>query len=337
MAQKIRLWEVTGENTVSEIPGDSIPLEGHLEDWLASNIAVLDPDLLVIGRQVPTAHGGTIDLLCIDAEGVLVVVELKRGKTPREVAAQALDYASWVKDADIGDIADSYLGGEGALKKALEAKFDRDLPEVFDEHRSLIVAESVDDSTERIVRYLADWGVPINVATVQHFKDASGRQMLAQVYLVEAEIGPAKPRVNRRQQRQALADELGIGGLFAGVRSGVRGVLYVSGGTSKRSVWYAARTSDGGQRTVLIVFLRRDDGGMPFLVHVDRIAEHLGIGRESIEAALPDDVEEDQGVQRWSRASAQERQGAVGLSGTFRTVEEVAKFTDTLQAARNRP
>ena len=44
MAQKIRLWEVADENVVSEIPSDSIPLEGRLEDWLAINLAVLDPD-----------------------------------------------------------------------------------------------------------------------------------------------------------------------------------------------------------------------------------------------------------------------------------------------------
>ena len=55
---------------------------------------MLDPDLLVIGRQVPTGFGGTVDLLCLDPTGALVVVELKKGKTPREVTAQALDYAS---------------------------------------------------------------------------------------------------------------------------------------------------------------------------------------------------------------------------------------------------
>ena len=42
-------------------------------------------------------------------------------------------------------------------------------------HRSLIVAESVDASTDRIVRCLAEIGVPINVATVQRFEDANGR------------------------------------------------------------------------------------------------------------------------------------------------------------------
>ena len=58
----------------------------------------MSTDLLVIARQVRTASGAEIDLLCMDSSGALVVVELKRDQTPREVTAQALDYASWVKD-----------------------------------------------------------------------------------------------------------------------------------------------------------------------------------------------------------------------------------------------
>ena len=53
----------------------------------------------MIGREVETDFGGSIDILCIDAEGDLVIVELKRDRTPREVTAQALDYASWVTDS----------------------------------------------------------------------------------------------------------------------------------------------------------------------------------------------------------------------------------------------
>ena len=52
MPQKIRMWEVTPQNTLSEISSNEISLEERLEDWLASDISMLDPDLLVIGRQV---------------------------------------------------------------------------------------------------------------------------------------------------------------------------------------------------------------------------------------------------------------------------------------------
>lgn len=334
MAQKIRLWEVTAENTVSEVPSDDIPREKHLEDWLESNIALLDPDLLVIGRQVPT-DSGYIDLLCIDAGGAVVVVELKRRQTTCEVTAQVLDYASWMKDADIIEIADDYLGSKGQLKRTFEAKFGDELPEVLDEHRSLVVAESVDDSTERIVRYLADWGVPISVATVQHFKDSAGRQMLAQVYLVETGISRAAPRRSLGDRRQALADDLGIRDVFAKVRSSLRGALSTSG-TSREVVWYRAQTSDSRKLTVLKVFLEPD--GMRFKLHVDRVAEHLGMSREQIESVLPANAHEDNSVRDWRGASEEEKQSAIGLAGTFHTTDEVAKFAQAVQAAaRNRP
>ena len=53
-------------------------------------------DLLIIGRQVRTQFGGRIDLLAIDPEGDLLIIELKKDRTPREIVAQVLDYASWV-------------------------------------------------------------------------------------------------------------------------------------------------------------------------------------------------------------------------------------------------
>ena len=49
---------------------------------------------MLIGRQVRTSFGGIIDLLAIAPDGSLVLIELKRDKTPREIVAQALDYAS---------------------------------------------------------------------------------------------------------------------------------------------------------------------------------------------------------------------------------------------------
>ena len=159
---------------------------------------MLDPSLLVIGRQVRASFGGAVDLLCIDGDGNLVIVELKRGQTPRDVTSQTLEYSSWVKGlgfAEITGIADAYPGIAGTLETAFREKFGTELPEQINQaHRSLIVAESVDASTDRIVQYLADMKVPINVATVQHFEDANGRELLAQVHLIEPEsIQPGGP------------------------------------------------------------------------------------------------------------------------------------------------
>lgn len=83
----------------------------------------------MVGRQVETDFGGLIDLLCVDAAGDLVVVELKRDKTPREITAQALDYASWVVNLTherVTSIAEAYLGADFA--GAFEATSARTRP-----------------------------------------------------------------------------------------------------------------------------------------------------------------------------------------------------------------
>ena len=96
MPDEVRLWQIGPDNSLREIERAALDLETRLQEWLARDISVLDPDLLVIGREVETDFGGYIDLLCIDSAGDLVVIELKRDRTPREITAQVLDYGSWV-------------------------------------------------------------------------------------------------------------------------------------------------------------------------------------------------------------------------------------------------
>jgi RecB family endonuclease NucS len=55
---------------------------------------ILSDQWMIIGRQEDTGFGGRIDLLGIAPDGTLILIELKRGRTPREVVAQAIDYAT---------------------------------------------------------------------------------------------------------------------------------------------------------------------------------------------------------------------------------------------------
>ena len=346
MPQKIRMWEVTSENALAEVTTSGISLEERLEDWLESDISMLDPDLLVIGRQVRVPSVGTIDLLCLDSDGDLVVIELKRGQTPREVTTQALDYASWAKDLSferIRDIANGYLGSrESSLAESFETKFGQPLPGALNEsHRSLIVAESMDNATERIVRYLSDLGVPINVTTVQHFRGSDGREMLAQVFLVEPEEAQAKSQSTSKRttgyktvnQLQALADESGVGDLYLRVRDGVRRILNAT--PYDNTVGYYRRLDDGRTRTVMFVGAvpASEAGGIGFTIHATRFGNYFGIGLEDLKAILPGNISEATHVRRWPHDSEEDRANAIGLDGVFSTVEEVDKFIDRLRAA----
>ena len=83
-----------------------------LEEWIASQPAIIGTGITIIGRQVPT-KSGPLDLLGIDKHGNTVVIELKRDRLPREALAQAIDYASDVADWSIeklSEICTQYTG-----------------------------------------------------------------------------------------------------------------------------------------------------------------------------------------------------------------------------------
>ena len=109
-SQVIRLWKVDS-NKLHEIVKGKLDLEERLEKWLAEDSSIISDELLIVGCQVQT-HSGPLDLSAMQENGDLVSLELKRDKTPREITAQVLDDATWVKQLDvekIQDIANEYL------------------------------------------------------------------------------------------------------------------------------------------------------------------------------------------------------------------------------------
>ena len=342
MPQKIRLWEVKDNEMPKPIPSTTIGLEKRLHDWLENDISMLDPNLLVIGREVRTKSGGRIDLLCIDKHGDLVAVELKQGETKTDVAAQALDYASWVKDLtadEIERIAEGYPK-IGSLHEALQ-RFDPPPSTLNESHRSLIVAEDIGPSTERIVGYLSELGVPINVATVQAFKNASGQEMLAQVFLIEPNV--AQNRADRTRalssrknlpEMEALADENGLGDLYRKVQS-IRRVMTMQPVPYLEQIAYGWK--DNGSSTAMFIFaVKRGDPGLAFQLHATRCCNHLEIPLENLRAMLPASAVEDTSVRGWNRSSDDEKENAIGFKGTFRTPEEVETFVAKMTEAAER-
>ncbi len=181
-----RLYQFS-ENGLVPISRGQLANEQMLEDWLARQPDLLGMDLLVIGRQVLTDFGGRIDLLGIDDSGNLVVVELKRDRTPREIIAQVLDYASWVSTLStrqVHEIGLNHLGRK--LELTFREHFGAPLPQTLNEtHTLLIVASTFDASSQRIVRYLSEeHDISINTVFFSVFNE-NGRMMLATDWLLD--------------------------------------------------------------------------------------------------------------------------------------------------------
>lgn len=92
MPIKTQIWTVGGQPIhLSEC---ILPSEQLLEDMIVTAPRLLSEEWMLIGRQESTGLGGRIDLLAIAPDASLVLIEIKRDRTPRDVVAQALDYAS---------------------------------------------------------------------------------------------------------------------------------------------------------------------------------------------------------------------------------------------------
>jgi hypothetical protein len=166
------LWKIDDEK-LKAVPSTKLSKEERIENWIAEDITILGIDILIFGRQVMTTFGGKIDLLGIDEEGSLQIIELKREKTPREIVAQILDYASWVKNlsySEINEISEKYLDKD--IATVYSEKYEKPIPEnINDSHGMIIVASELDDSSERIVQYLSEYNLNINCIFFNVFND----------------------------------------------------------------------------------------------------------------------------------------------------------------------
>lgn len=300
MSDEVRLWDASG-GQLREIGRSKLDLEQRIHDWI--DISVLDPELLVIGKEVQTAFGKSIDLLCMDSTGNLVIVELKRNMTPREVTAQALDYASWVKDLDrdqIQEIATEYFtktGRNETLESAFRAHFNCDFPEVINEHHAMrIVASEIDDSTERIIRYLSEtYGVDINAVRFHFFQGSDGRELLARTFTVapqEAEVNIKKRPGKRlpapsKEQMEKAASDAGVGDLYRKSRDVLS--RYFSSGTTKTTLCFLAEFPNGSRKVVfsLVPGKSNAEQGLRYEAYSKRLAELLGTDEAGIKAHLP--------------------------------------------------
>ncbi len=178
------IWRVSGPKLVPIDPAQ-LGQEERLEEWIANDPSILGTDLAVIGRQVMTGYGGKIDLLALDADANCVVLELKKGRTPREVVAQLLDYATWVKDLgynDLDQIAQRWR--QKSVASIFIETFGEAIPEsVNATHNLVVVASELDESSERIISYLSEeHGVSINAVFFTFFREGGG-ELLGRAWL----------------------------------------------------------------------------------------------------------------------------------------------------------
>ena len=222
------IWRV-GENpqplTISKLSSEQL-----LEKMILNDPTILSDQWMIIGHQENTLDKGRIDLLAIAPDASLILIELKRDRTPREVVAQALDYASWVDDLTADRLSQIYgkFSGGGNLGEAFKQRFNIELEEesINKSHQIIIVASELDPSTERIVDYLSKNGISINVLFFKVFVHGD-EQFLSRAWLID----PSETQTNAAQATAVSAN----------AKESWNVEFYVSFGDSQSRNWEEAR------------------------------------------------------------------------------------------------
>lgn len=220
---EINIWARDGDGHVARVPRIAqVDYENNLEETLIAHPDMLTPGLTLIARQLPTG-GGPLDLLGVDADGRLIVFELKRDQLARAVVTQAIDYASWLDSVPLPDLISRISGHSPKGEIEDIADFESWYIDRFDDDDSddqfanlrptkvVLVGLGIDSATERMARWLSTAGVDISAITFQGFEH-KGATLLARQVEVSADE-PGRPAVDHTRRLsadpRARAEEIG--------------------------------------------------------------------------------------------------------------------------------
>lgn len=210
---EIKIWAMDGAQATPVSETNMMESEGRLEEALVNNPDMLMPELTLVGRQTDT-EGGPLDLLGVDSDGRLVLFELKRGRLSRDAVAQIIDYASALNAMGVDRLAAHIAerSGSGGIEKIDDFEewhaenSDADSLDALLPLRIFLVGLGVDDTTERMVNFLAGIGMDISLLTFQGFVQ-DGKMMLARQMRVAADNDAVSNQPQPRKQRYVSVAE----------------------------------------------------------------------------------------------------------------------------------
>ena len=118
-----------------------------IQEWISTNPGILGDDLLIVGKEFSDFDRTSerLDLLAVDADGKLVVIELKRDDSGTDAHWQAIKYASYLRDASQDDIVGMLARHEGigetdATQKLLQHLGSDDLNALNNDQRIVLAS-----------------------------------------------------------------------------------------------------------------------------------------------------------------------------------------------------
>ena len=197
----------------------------HIQEWVAKNPGILGERLLIIGKEFSgfDRTNERLDLLAVDADGKLVVIELKRDDSGADAHWQAIKYASYLSRVDgeriIGMLADHESISESEARIRLERHLGSDDLNALNNDQRIILA------SHRFAPEVTSAAVWLN-------EKAPDKDLMTCVQLIpysDGETGSLYVQANTIIPVPGIEDYVvGVGDSLTGDRSGARGTSTLS-------------------------------------------------------------------------------------------------------------
>ena len=213
------------EDDLKRLSEKKMEKEKHLEERLvrAPSAQIGDVEMLYINNQKGTNKGGRFDILGVDEQGDMVIVELKKGAAKREVIAQALEYASKIREADYSYFQQEYTNFTGTtsdseqsldLAEAHKEHFELDEPldpdEFNSDQRLIIIASDIGENEDllRMADFLRVHDIDVVAVEYSWYHDDTGSSEFLTTDAIRPPLkqepsAPSKDDISAWEQRRA--------------------------------------------------------------------------------------------------------------------------------------
>ena len=184
------------DDDMRRVPESDLDAEEHLEQRLVrtDGAEIGGVEILYVGRQESPGEGGIFDILGVDEHGDSVIVELKRDRAPRDIVAQALEYAAEIRNVEyeyLNDMFREFIRDDFGLPDSPEVRslgdahqeyFDLEEPlskrDFNDAQRMVVVGTSFQDVSLNMADFLREHGIDVVAVEYTTYQTEDGVELL---------------------------------------------------------------------------------------------------------------------------------------------------------------
>jgi len=189
-----------------------------IQEWVEKNPEIIEEDLLIIGKEVPLPSDIRIDLLAIDKNSNLVIIELKRDDSGRNIDWQAIKYASYCSNFTPTEIFRLYAEYSGTTEDDAETKIEEFInAENFEElnknQRIVLVSKEFHSDVVSAVLWLRDFGIEVSCVRFIPYIDEFDNLYISPTKIIplpEAEDYLIKKEKKQKEIRQTKSSSFSL-------------------------------------------------------------------------------------------------------------------------------